>query len=107
MEGILGIELKNVLVSKGQAHDKISAKIFMDNRKIAQLINDGWCDEYYIEFINNKTKNEFEERMIKYYKDKKIKIINCDCFIEELLFINHTYKSVKYSNLNCEQLTFL
>lgn len=104
---ILGIELKNVLVSRGQDHDKISAKIFMDNKKIGEIINDGWCEEYYIEFSNHKLENEFDVRMNKYYKGKKVKNLDYECFIKELLFINQKYKSVKNSNSKSEQLTFL
>jgi hypothetical protein len=107
MNSILGISLNTILVEKGQDHDKISAEILLDKNKIGELINDGWCDEYYIEFFEEASANEFEARLRKYYKKKKIVSVNYDIFIKDLLFISKEYKAIKDTKLNCQQLTFL
>jgi hypothetical protein len=107
MNYIIGIKLNNIYIEKGQEHDRISAEVIMDGVKIGDLINDGWCDEYYIEFLEECAENEFKVRMKRYYKRKKIKNMDYDRFIKELLFINKEYTSVKDAYLKCEQLTFL
>jgi hypothetical protein len=107
MNYIRGIKLCNISVEKGAEHNKINAEVLMDTHMIGELINDGWCDEYYIEFLEENYKREFEDRMKKYYKRKKINCFNYEMFIKELLFINKEYNSVKNNRLNCEQLTFL
>jgi hypothetical protein len=107
MNSILGISLNNILVEKGQDHDKIFAEILMDKNKIGELVNDGWCDEYYIEFFGEDSENEFEMRLRKYYNKKKVDTANYDIFIKDLLFISKEYKAIKDTKLNCEQLTFL
>ena len=107
MSNIIGINLKNISVKKGQEHNIISAEVFMDGKAIGNLINDGWCEEYYIEFLDTDSENEFEMRMKRYYKRKKLQGTNYDIFIKELLFKNKEYKSVKNAYLKCEQLTFL
>jgi hypothetical protein len=107
MSNIIGINLINISVKKGQEHDMISAEVFMDEKVIGNLINDGWGEEYYIEFIDRASENEFKKRMKRYYKRKKILSPNYDIFIKELLFINKEYRTVKNTHLKCEQLTFL
>jgi hypothetical protein len=109
MNYIMGIKLNNINVQKGAEHDKVSAEVFMDSIKVGELINDGWCDEFYIEFIDDNFRESFEEKMKKYYKRKKIKSSIYERFIKELLFINKEYNTIfiKESNLRCEQLTFL
>jgi hypothetical protein len=107
MSNIIGISLINISVKKGQEHDIISAEVFMNEKVIGNLINDGWCEEYYIEFLDMNSETEFEMRMKRYYKRKKILSSAYDIFIKELLFISKEYKTVKNTHLNCEQLTFL
>lgn len=107
MNSIIGIKLNDIKVEKGVQHDKITGEIIMDNIKIGEFINDGWVEEYYVEFSEVELEMEFEKRMYRYYKRKKIKSISNDTFLKELLFISKEYKAVKDSKLNCEQLTFL
>jgi hypothetical protein len=107
MNSILGMTLDKVLIEKGEAHDKVTAELLMDKNKIADVFNDGWCDEFYIEFVCQQLEFEFKNRMKKYCKKKKIINTTYDSFIVELLFIHKEYKSVKNSKLDCEQLSFL
>lgn len=107
MNSIMGIRLSNILIEKGQDHDRVSAEIIMDNKRVGDVVNDGWCDEYYIEFLDVNSELEFEKRINKYYKNKKIKSEVYDIFIKDLLFKFKKYKSVRNSKLNYEQLTFL
>jgi hypothetical protein len=107
MNLIVGICLKNVLIEKGEDHDKISAEILMNNNKIGDLVNDGWCEEYYIEFVDEVYKEEFEKRLRRYYKRKNITSDNYDVFIKDLLFVCKEYKAIKDTKLNCEQLSFI
>lgn len=107
MKNILGISLKNVSVREGLDHNMITAKVYMDEKCVGSLTNDGWCDEYYIEFKNIAMENEFESRMSRFYKRKKIKSSEYESFIKELLFINQEYMSKRDNFLNCDQLTYL
>ncbi len=107
MTDIMGIELKKIKIEIGDDHEKITAKVYIDNIKSGELINDGWCDEFYIEFINTKLLNKFREIMYKYYRKRKIKSDSPDFLINELLRLNKQYKGVKDSTLpNCYQISF-
>jgi hypothetical protein len=108
MTDIMGIELKKINIEVGDEHEKITARIYIDNIKAGELINDGWCDEFYIEFTNMKMLNKFNEIMYKFYKKRKINSNTPDYLINELLRLNKQYKGVKDSTLpNCYQISFI
>lgn len=107
MDTILGMKLDKVLINHGVDHDKISAELIMDNKKIGEVINDGWCDSYFIEFYKSKYENEFLSRMECYYKHKGLEETQFDNLIKELLFISKEYTVVKNKKMKVEQFTFL
>ena len=63
MNYIMGIKLNNINVEKGADHDKVSAEVLMDSIKVGELVNDGWCEEFYIEFIDDNYRESFEEKI--------------------------------------------
>lgn len=107
MNGILGIKLENILIEHGYAHDKIYAELILDNRKIGEVINDGWCEICFVEFLKEKDENEFEDRMKRFYKQCNIDSKLYDHFIKELLIAAHKYKGIKNKKAELEQLSFL
>jgi hypothetical protein len=108
MTDIMGIELRKVSIEVGDEHEKITGKIYIDNIKAGELINDGWCDEFYLEFINMKMLNRFNEILNRFYNKKKIKSDTPDYLVNELLKLNKQYKGVKDSTLpNCYQISFI
>ncbi|MDF2675629.1 MAG: hypothetical protein K0R09_3901 [Clostridiales bacterium] len=108
MTDIMGIELRKINIEVGDDHEKITAKVYIDSIKAGELINDGWCDEFYIEFTNMKMMNRFKEIMYKFYKKRKIDSSTPDFMINELLRLNKQYKGVKDSTLsNCYQISFI
>jgi hypothetical protein len=72
MTDVMGIELRKINIEVGDDHEKITGKIYIDNIKAGELINDGWCDEFYIEFINTKMLNKFNEIMYRLYEIKNV-----------------------------------
>lgn len=108
MVAIMGVELRKVNIEIGEEHEKITAKVYIDNIKAGELINDGWCDEFYIEFVNMKMLDKFKAIMYKYYEGKNIESQSADYLINELLRINKQYKGIKDPNLpNCYQISFI
>lgn len=108
MTDIMGIELRKIKIEVGDDHEKITAKVYIDGIKAGELLNDGWCDEFYIEFANMKMLNRFNEIMKKFYKRRKIKSNKPDYLINELLRLNKQYRGVKDETLpNCFQISFI
>lgn len=108
MTDIMGIELRKVNIEVGDDHEIVTAKVYIDGVKAGALINDGWCDEFYIEFTNIKKQERFNEIMKKFYRKKKIKSSAPDYLINELLRLNKQYRGVKDSTLpNCYQISFI
>lgn len=105
MPDIMGVELKKIKIDIGVEHDCIIAKLYIDGKKSGEVINDGWSDELYIEFINEKAMDKFNNIVKQYYNKNKIKSKGFDKFIEDLLHLNGYYKSIKDSSRdNCYQL---
>lgn len=101
MKGLYGIELRNVEVDIGSDHESLAADIYLNDKKIGEVLNDGWSDENYIEFKSNRSKVKFE----KILKDN---LIDADELINRLLFINNVYRWVKDPTLvNSYQLSFI
>lgn len=108
MTDIMGIELRKIKIEAGDDHEKITASVYINNVKAGELINDGWCDEFYIEFKNVKMLDRFNEIMHKFYKKKKIKSDKPDYIVYELLKLNKKYTGVKDPSLsNCYQIKFI
>lgn len=108
MADIMGIELRKINIEVGDDHEKITARVYIDNVKAGELLNDGWCDEFYVEFTNMKMQNKFNEIMKKYYRKRKIKSDLPDYLVNELLRLNKQYRGVKDSSLpNCYQISFI
>lgn len=108
MPDIMGVELKSIKINPGIEHDCVFAKLYIDGKKAGELIDDGWCDELYIEFKNDSMEKKFRRLVNKYYSIKGIDSNRIDTLIDALLHINGYYRSVKDPTLsNCYQLTFL
>lgn len=106
MADIMGVELKKIKIGIGIDHESLSAKIYINDKKAGEILNDGWCDELYVEFVSASMEKKFNELLIKYYKKKRIKSDNINPFIDDLLHANGCYKGVKDPSLkNGYQLT--
>lgn len=101
MKALYGIELRNIEIDIGVEHERMTADIFLDNKKLGEVINDGWVDENYLEFKSNRAQCKFE----KILKDNSI---NADEFIDKILFINNIYRWTKDVTLRgCFQMSFI
>lgn len=100
MADIMGIELRKIKIDIGIDHESLSAKLYIDGKKAGEIINDGWCDELYVEFINTATEKKFKNLLNEYYKQKGIESDKINPFIDDILFINGYYKGVKDPSLN-------
>jgi hypothetical protein len=108
MPDIMGIELRDIDIEPGIEHEKISAKIYINNVKAGELVDDGWCDEIYIEFKNPKLMDKFKSIMMGYYSERKIDSVSPDLLIDELLKLNKQYKGVKDPTIaGCYQISFI
>lgn len=101
MKALYGIELKNVEIDIGVEHERMTADIYLDNRKLGEVLNDGWADENYLEFKSNRSKVKFE----KILQDNSI---SADEFIDKILFINNVFRWTRDNTLrDCFQLSFI
>lgn len=108
MTDLMGVELRKINIEAGEDHEKITARVYIDGVKAGELINDGWCDEFYIEFANRKMMDKFNEIMKRFYKRRKIKSNKPDFLINELLKLNRQYRGVKDSTIpDCYQISFI
>lgn len=102
------IELKAIVVGSGVDHESVKASIYLDNKKVGELLDDGWCDEIYLEFKNLKCQERFNNSVKRYYRKRKAKIQTPECFIRELLTAKGYYKGERSSRLpGCYQLCFI
>lgn len=108
MADIMGIELRKINIEVGEDHEKITAKLYINNVKAGELLNDGWCDEFYIEFTSMKMQDRFNEIKKKFYKKRKVKSNAPDYLINELLRLNKQYRGVKDPTIpDCYQISFI
>ena len=108
MPVIPGIELKAIVVGCGVDHESVKASIYLGNKKIGELLDDGWCDEIYLEFKNLKCQENFYNSVKSYYRKRRIKIQTPEFFIRELLTAKGYYQGEKSSKLQgCYQLYFI
>jgi hypothetical protein len=108
MQDIMGIELRKINISLGDDHEKITAKVYINNVKAGELINDGWCDEFYIEFENMKMFMKFKDIMTQFYRSRNLESKSPDHIINELLWLNRQYKGIKDASMpNCYQISFI
>jgi hypothetical protein len=108
MPDIMGIELRTICIEPGIEHEKVTAKIYINNVKAGELVDDGWCDEIYVEFKNHAMMDKFLSIMFKFYGEKGINSETPDLFINDLLRINKQYKGVKDPTISgCFQISFI
>ncbi len=108
MTEVMGVELRKINIEAGEDHEKITARVYIDGVKAGELLNDGWCDEFYIEFVSRKMMDKFNEILKKFYRKRKIKSNKPDFFIIELLRLNRQYRGVKDVTIpNCYQISFI
>lgn len=108
MPDIFGVELRNIVIQNGEDHEYINASIYIENKRVGEALDDGWCDEIYVEFKNNKNLQKFNDAVKKYYKKNKIKSSTSDIFIRKLLHISGQYIGEKSHNTQgFSQLCFI
>ncbi|GEM_PF-2807920 len=100
MADIMGVELRKIKIGVGIDHESLSAKIYIDEKKAGEILNDGWCDELYIEFVNASMEKKFNDLLNKYYRKKGIESDKINQFIDDMLYLNGYYKGVKNPLLN-------
>jgi hypothetical protein len=97
----IDIELRKINLDLGEDHERLEAEIYLNNRKIGEVVNDGWSDELYIEFKNEQIKNRF-------YGILSSNKICMDKLINDQLFAHGFYRYVKDPTLrNCFQVKII
>lgn len=110
MAGHKGIELKNIVYEPGENRSKISADIFIGKNKVGEVFDDGWCDELYIEFIDDKSEKLFNKRRDDYCNMKNFNEVMSEDIIRELIYedrMRMIKKEGKKSSKRSKQLNFL
>lgn len=107
MRGLNKYKLDNIIIEKGIQHDSISADILLDQVKIGEILNDGWCDEFFIELETEELLQEFRKTAMNFYKKHKIESTSLDYAARHLLFRNREYRSVHNNELKCDQFSFI
>lgn len=92
MKNQMPFELKAIKFEPGFDHVKITASLYLNGKKIGELLDDGWCDELYIEFKNMKQQEHFIEEFKKYIKGKKVKFKEPELFFRNLIEKNSPLK---------------
>lgn len=101
MVDIKDIELRKANIDIGIDHEKYSAELFVHGRKIGELLNDGWCDEIYIEFKSERDMKRFYNIL------RENKVLDFNGFVWSMLLLKKIYKGVKDPREGFYQLTFL
>ncbi len=108
MYSIMGLELRNVTISPGIAHDMLQGELWLHKVKIGEIYDDGWIDELYVEFSNEEGQKSFLQRVIKYNKKRHVNTEDAEPLLKELLFLSHSYRSTRDKSLSgCSQITFI
>ena len=104
----MGLELKNVKISPGIAHDMLEGELWLHKSKIGTVYDDGWIDELYVEFSDPQGQQAFIDRAVKFNKKRQPKASGTEPLIRELLFLSRSYRSIEDKNLpGCSQITFI
>lgn len=108
MHSIMGLELRNVTISPGIAHDMLQGELWLHKVKIGEIYDDGWIDELYVEFSCEEDQKSFLERVVKYNRKIHAKGENVEPLLKELLFLSRSYRSTRDKSLSgCSQITFI
>lgn len=84
MKNKLPIELKNVKFGAGISHEMLKGSLYLNDKKIGEILDDGWCDELYIEFKNQKSQNLFSDEFNKCLRRKRFKFKTPEEFLRYL-----------------------
>ncbi|WP_279146045.1 MULTISPECIES: hypothetical protein [Clostridium] len=106
MKCIQNIELRDIEVKNDAKCTEVTGKVYMDNKCIGTILNDGWGDETYIEFKNETENKEFMSTLKKYYKKNKLTLNDIEQFLRKLLKLNNIYLDEKKENKKVYQLMF-
>lgn len=104
------IQLKSIKYSSGLHHSKVCADLFVCGKKVGEILDDGWCDEIYIEFIDEKCQVKFNKKLQEYFEANDIPPKSSGIFIKELIFSDKIKKlqaSDKDINKKAKQVSFL
>lgn len=110
MAGSCGVELRNIVYESGEEHRRISAEIYVDGKKAGEALDDGWCEELYIEFESSKLEEAFLKRKEKYYKQRNSENLTSEEFVRSLVYrdrVKLLNKKEKKRKKPPEQLCFL
>lgn len=108
MRSIMGLELRNVSIGPGMAHDTLNCELLLHKVKIGEVYDDGWIDELYIEFSDLESQNAFMDRVIKYNKKHKLRPDDTEPILKELMLLSHIYRSTADKSIpGCSQITFI
>jgi hypothetical protein len=95
---IMGVELRSIDIDFGLEHEKFSADIYINNVKAGEVLNDGWCEELYFEFIDDEMIVKFNSILKKYCRQIHAQI-SPDKLIYDILHLNRHYKCIKDETL--------
>lgn len=108
MSSIMGLELRNISISPGIAHDMLHCELWLHKVKIGEVYDDGWIDELYMEFTDQESQDAFMEKVRKYNKKRHLEAEEAEPIIKELLFLCHSYRSTEDKSLpGFAQITFI
>jgi hypothetical protein len=110
MAGHNGIELKNIVYEPGENRTKVSADIFVGKSRVGEVLDDGWCDEIYIEFIDDKNEKLFLKRKEGFCIKKNLSAVSAEDLLRELIYedrIKMIRKQSRGLSKPCKQLSFI
>lgn len=104
------IQLKSIKYSTGLHHNKVCADLFVCGKKVGEILDDGWCDEIYIEFLNENLRLKFNKKLQEVFEEENISPKSPGLFIKELIYSDKIKKfknSDKELNKKGKQISFL
>lgn len=108
MSSVMGLELRNISIGPGIAHDTLHCELWLHKEKIGEIYDDGWIDELYLEFSDRECQDAFMNRAVKYNKKHHLPSDDPEPVIKELLLLSHSYRSIEDKSLpGCSQITFI
>ena len=85
MASIKGVTLKAIKSFNGHDGQGFNANIYLDNKKIGEISDDGWGGGYQYDFNNKMNEAVFKERMKAYFNEYPSEFEEMDIFIYDIL----------------------
>jgi|GEM_PF-4794825 len=95
MAKIKGIQLKAVNYFRGHDGYGVSANLYLDNKKIGEILDDGWGGGFQIHIEQKEKEEILKERVKRYFDENPSEFPEVEIFLDDLLNLSNLEKDWK------------